>query len=60
MAARLSSREEGTAAKHGFANVHHKGQGGFEAQGWCGSNLPMGTCELGGEILELRVRVSVR
>jgi hypothetical protein len=23
--------------------VHHKGLGGFEALGWCGNDLPVGT-----------------
>jgi hypothetical protein len=27
--------------------VLHKGCGGFEAQGWCGSNLPVGTYRAG-------------
>jgi hypothetical protein len=36
----------------GLPEILYKGHWGFEAWGWHGSNLPVGTSELGGEIVE--------
>ena len=40
----------------GLPDVHHKGRGGFEARDWRGSGSPVGIWELGGQIVEFRVR----